>query len=353
MQFPNRKIRSMRSSKTIHIVGCHAEGEVGDVIVGGVAPPPGDTLWDQARFIAADDSLRQFVLNEPRGGVFRHVNLLVPPKDPRAQVGFIIMEPVHTPPMSGSNSICVATVLLDTGMVPMIEPVTELVLEAPGGLIEVRAECRGGKADRIIVTNVPSFAAQLDVALEVSGLGRLNVHTAYGGDSFVMVEAEALGFRLHADEASDLVDVGTRIKKAANEQLGFEHPTNPDWRHISFCQIAGPLEASSQTGIWCMRNAVAIDPGKIDRSPTGTGLSARLAVLRAQGRLQVGDCLRMTSIIDSCFEGRIAADTELGQQPAIVATISGRAWITGTHQLLLDPKDPWPQGYRIGDTWPR
>src|ERR1041384_970276 len=145
----------MRSHKAIQIIGCHAEGEVGDVIIGGVAPPPGETLWDQSRFIASDQTLRNFVLNEPRGGVFRHVNLLVPPKNPQAQMGFIIMEPEDTPPMSGSNSICVATVLLDAGILPMTEPETHLVLEAPGGLVEIVAHCHAGKAERITVRNVP------------------------------------------------------------------------------------------------------------------------------------------------------------------------------------------------------
>ena len=172
----------MRTTKTIHVISAHAEGEVGDVIVGGVAPPPGETLWVQSRFIAADETLRNFVLNEPRGGVFRHVNLLVPPKDPRADAAFIIMEPEDTPPMSGSNSICVATVLLDAGILPMTEPVTTLTLEAPGGLVRVRAECEGGKARRIFVENLPSFAAELAVPLDVPGLGALTVDTAYGGD---------------------------------------------------------------------------------------------------------------------------------------------------------------------------
>src|SRR5687767_7596807 len=163
----------MRSTKAIEVVGCHAEGEVGDVIVGGVAPPPGNTVWDQSRFIAADGTLRNFVLNEPRGGVFRHVNLLVPPRSPEAQMGFIIMEPEDTPPMSGSNCICVATVLLDSGIEPMREPETRLTLEAPGGLVEVVAQCRNGKAERITVTNVPSFADKLGAGLEVAGLGTL------------------------------------------------------------------------------------------------------------------------------------------------------------------------------------
>ena len=186
----------MRSSKTIHVISAHAEGEVGDVIVGGVLPPPGDTIWEQSRWIAQDQTLRNFVLNEPRGGVFRHVNLLVPPKHPEAQAAWIIMEPEDTPPMSGSNSICVSTVLLDAGIVPMTEPETQLVLEAPGGLVRVRAECRGGKAERIFVQNVPSFASRLDQRLEVEGLGRLTVDIAYGGDGFVIVDAAALGFSL-------------------------------------------------------------------------------------------------------------------------------------------------------------
>lgn len=161
----------MRSVKTVHVISAHAEGEVGDVIVGGVLPPPGATLWEQSRFIAQDDTLRRFMLNEPRGGVFRHVNLLVPPKHPQADAAFIIMEPEDTPPMSGSNSICVATVLLDGGLVPMTEPETHLLLEAPGGLVAVRAECANGKARRIQVQNLPSFATQLGARLDVPGLG--------------------------------------------------------------------------------------------------------------------------------------------------------------------------------------
>ena len=198
----------MRSSRVVHIVSCHAEGEVGDVIVGGVAPPPGDTLWEQRCFIEKDEKLRSFVLNEPRGGVFRHVNLLVPPKDPRAQAAMIIIEPADTPPMSGSNSICVATVLLETGIVPMHEPETELLLETPGGLVKVHAHCRDGKAERITISNVPSFVDRLDVPLEVAGLGTLIVDTAYGGDSFVIVDSEAVGIAIRPDNARDLAQTG-------------------------------------------------------------------------------------------------------------------------------------------------
>ncbi|WP_113152811.1 proline racemase family protein [Nitratireductor sp. OM-1] len=339
----------MRSSKTVHVISAHAEGEVGDVIVGGVTPPPGDTLWEQSRWIARDETLRNFVLNEPRGGVFRHVNLLVPPKDPRADAAFIIMEPEDTPPMSGSNSICVSTVLLDGGILPMTEPVTELVLEAPGGLVRVRAECANGKAQRIFVQNLPSFAARLDAPLEVEGLGTLSVDTAYGGDSFVFVDAQALGFSLKPDEAHDLARLGVKITAAANEALGFHHPENPDWRHISFCLFAGPVERDAD-GLRAGA-AVAIRPGKIDRSPTGTALSARMAVLAARGQMGPQDRLTAVSLIGSTFTGRILGETRLGDVPAILPEISGRGWVTGIHQHMLDPDDPWPGGYRLSDTW--
>ena len=339
----------MHSIKTIHVISAHAEGEVGDVIVGGVTPPPGATLWEQSRFIAKDQTLRNFVLNEPRGGVFRHVNLLVPPKNPEAAAAFIIMEPEDTPPMSGSNSICVATVLLDGGILPMQEPVTEFVLEAPGGLVKVRAECEGGKARRIFVQNLPSFAQKLGVALEVEGFGTLTVDTAYGGDSFVMVDAAAMGFSLTPDEAHDLARLGAKITKAATEAIGFHHPTNPDWRHFSFCQFAGPLTREAD-GLR-MGSAVAIQPGKIDRSPTGTALSARMALLHAKGLMGMQDRLTQVSLIGSTFTGRILGQTMVGDHPAILPEISGRGWITGIHQHMLDPSDPWPAGYRLTDTW--
>lgn len=339
----------MRSSKTVHVISCHAEGEVGDVIVGGVTPPPGETLWEQRRFIAEDQTLRNFVLNEPRGGVFRHVNLLVPPKHPDADAAFIIMEPEDTPPMSGSNSICVSTVLLDGGIIPMQEPETFMTLEAPGGLVRVRAECRDGKAQRIFVQNLPSFADQMAVPLEVEGLGTLTVDTAYGGDSFVVVDAPALGFAIEEHEAKDIAQLGVRITDAANEQLGFSHPLNPDWDHISFCAFCGPL-SRNETGV-TGRSAVAIQPGKVDRSPTGTAVSARMALMAARGEMKVGESFEAESIIGSRFTGRIVEQVQVGSRVAIVPEISGRGWVTGTHQHMLDPDDPWPGGYRLKDTW--
>ncbi len=341
----------MRSSRIIHTVSCHAEGEVGDVIVGGVAPPPGETLWEQRAWIAQDNTLRQFMLNEPRGGVFRHVNLLVPPKNPNADAAWIIMEPEDTPPMSGSNSLCVATVLLETGILPMTEPETILTLEAPAGLIQARATCRDGRVERVRITNVPSFADRLAVPLDVAGVGTLTVDTAYGGDSFVIVDAPSLGFDIVHDEARDIAEMGVRITKAANEQLGFHHPENPDWDHISFCQIAAPVIEVG--GIKTGRNAVVVQPGKIDRSPTGTGCSARLAVMRARNEIEIGEAFTGVSIISSEFHCKIESETTVGGKAAVVPSLSGRGFVTGTHQHMLDPNDPWPNGYRLSDTWPK
>ena len=340
----------MKNKKTIEIVSCHAEGEVGNVIIEGVEIPPGNTIWEQSRWIHEDQLLRQFVLNEPRGGVFKHINLLVPAKNPKAVQGFIVMEPEHTPPMSGSNSICVSTVILNKGMVPMQEPITEFILEAPGGLVPIKAYCENGKAKSIEIHNVASFADKIDVSLEVEGVGTLRVDTAYGGDSFVLVDAKKLGFDITPDEAKDLARVGSKITAAANQQLGFTHPENKDWNHISFCEFALPI--FEEGGIKVSKNTVVIDPGKLDRSPCGTGCSARMAVLHAKGDLKKGDRMIGRSILDSRFDCQIVEEVLIGNQIAIIPSIKGRAWITGTHQLDLDDDDPFPNGYRLSDTWP-
>ncbi len=337
----------MRSTKLIHTVSAHAAGEVGDVIVGGVAPPPGDTLWDQRSWIAEDDTLRQFMLNEPRGGVFRHVNLLVPPKNPAADAAFIVMEPEDTPPMSGSNAMCVTTVLLETGVLPMQTPETRLTLEAPGGLVSVRAQCSEGKVTRVAITNLASFVDRLDARLTVPDFGQISVDTAFGGDSFVLVDAEALQIAPDPANARRLAGLGARITDAANAQLGFSHPELPDWRHISFCEFTWPVGPGPVA-----QNTVAIKPAKLDRSPCGTGTCARMAVLHAKGELGVGQCITSQSLIGAEFEGRILEEVMVGDRPAIVPEIAGQAWITGTHQWMLDPTDPWPHGYRLSDTWP-
>ena len=339
----------MVSIKTVHIVSAHAEGEVGDVIIEGVEPPPGKTLWEQSRWVAKDQVLRNFVLNEPRGGVFRHVNLLVPPKNPKASAAFIIMEPEDTPPMSGSNSICVATVLLDHGLITMEEPVTNFFLEAPGGLVKVKALCKNGKAERIFVQNLPSFVYKLDTSLELEGYGSISADTAFGGDSFVIVDAKKLGFSIDPSEAVELARLGTKITDAANEQIGFLHPTIAEWTHYSFCQFS-TIEDRSNDCI-SFKSAVSIKPGKIDRSPTGTALSAKMAVLEARGEMKIGQKIKAISIIGSSFEGKIIEKCNLNGTSAIIPEISGRGWITGLHQHTLEATDPWPEGYRLSDTW--
>ena len=339
----------MVSIKTVHVVSAHAEGEVGDVIIEGVEPPPGKTLWEQSRWIAKDQVLRNFVLNEPRGGVFRHVNLLVPPKNPKASAAFIIMEPEDTPPMSGSNSICVATVLLDHGLITMEEPVTNFFLEAPGGLVKVKALCKNGKAERIFVQNLPSFGYKLDTKLELEGYGSISADTAFGGDSFVIVDAKKLGFSINPSEAAELARLGAKITDAATEQIGFRHPTITDWAHYSFCQFSRKQDQSND----CIsfKSAVSVKPGKIDRSPTGTALSAKMAVLEARGEMKIGQKIKAISIIGSSFEGKIVEKCNLNGTSAIIPEISGRGWITGLHQHTLEPTDPWPEGYKLSDTW--
>ena len=340
----------MKTSKIIHIVGCHAEGEVGDVVVGGVTLPEAQTLWEQSRILERDGKLKDFLLNEPRGGVFRHVNILTKPKNSHADIANIILEPETVPPMSGSNTICVATVVLETGILPMKEPVTNFKLEMPGGLIDVRAHCRDGKVESVEFKNIASFADRLDIPLGVSGHGTLSADILFGGDSFVAVDAAALGFSLVPDEARDLAALGMAISCAANEQIGFQHPTLDGMNEITFCLMMRPTQKEGARVV--AKHCVAIKPGKIDRSPTGTAVSARLAQMHARGQAKVGDEVVFQSLLNSEFVGRIESETKIAGKSAIIPSVRGRAWITGTRQLMLDPNDPWPTGYRVGDTWP-
>jgi proline racemase len=332
----------------ITVVGCHAGGEIGNVIVGGVLPPPGKTVFDQMLALRADDSLRRLLLREPRGSVAVHANLVVPATRADCDAGFIIMEPTEYPPMSGSNTICVATVLLETGMVELREPETTLRLEAPAGPVEIRAACSDGRVDSVELTNVPSFVGQLDARLEVAGLGAIIVDVAYGGMWYAIADAAALGFELEPREARELSRVGELIRDAAREQLSCFHPENPEISGVSIVQLAEPWRGVGAV----TRNAVVVAPGRLDRSATGTGLSARMAVLHARGLLGVGDAMTHASPIGSTFDGRIVAETSVGGRPAIVPAIRGSAFITGITQVVVDPRDPFPEGYLLSDTWP-
>ena len=338
----------MRARRSITVIDCHAGGEVGNVVVAGVAPLAGATVFEQMQTLAADDSLRHFLLREPRGSVATHANLLVPSTRPDCEWGYIIMEPTEYPAMSGSNTICVATVLLETGFVEMTEPETVLRLEAPGGVVEVRAACRDGRVESVELTNVASFVAQLGAPLEVDELGTIDVDVAYGGMWYAIADAAALGFAIEPHEARDLSRVGELIRAAAREQLVCVHPENPSIAGVSIVQIAEPWQGVGAV----TRNAVVVAPGRLDRSATGTGLSARMAVLHARGLMGIGDAMTHASVLGSTFDGRIVSTTDLHGTPAIIPSIRGRVWITGTTELYVDPDDPFPEGYVLTDTWP-
>ena len=338
----------MRAGRAITVVGCHAGGEVGNVVVGGVLPPPGDTVFDQMQSLARDDSLRRLLLREPRGSVAQHANLVVPPTRADCDAGYIIMEPTEYPAMSGSNTICVTTVLLETGMVAVQEPETSLRLEAPAGVIEVTARCADGKCESVELTNVPSFADRLDAPLEVAGLATLTVDVAFGGMWYAIADARALGFALEPSEARELCEAGEQIRVAAREQLPCVHPENPEIAGVSIVQLAEPWQGVGNV----TRNAVVVAPGRLDRSATGTGLSARMAVLHARGHMRTGDGMAHASVLGTTFDGRIVEETTLAGKAAIVPAIRGSAWITGVTQVLVDPSDPFPEGYLLPDTWP-
>jgi trans-L-3-hydroxyproline dehydratase len=338
----------MRAARTLTVVGCHAGGEIGNVVVGGVLPPAGDTVFEQMETLRREgDWLRRVLLREPRGSVACHANLVVPSERDDCDAGFIIMEPTEYPAMSGSNTICVTTVLLETGMVELREPETVVRLEAPGGVVEARAACRDGKCESVEFTNVPCFVEQLDARLEVEGLGTLSVDVAYGGMWYAIADAQALGFVIAPEEARDLSLAGERIRAAAREQLECVHPENPAIAGVSIVQIAEPWRGVGEV----TRNAVVVAPGRLDRSATGTGLSARLAVLHARGLMKPGDAMTHASPIGSTFDGRIVEETRVGDRSAIVPAIRGSAWITGITQVLIDPSDPFPEGYLLSDTW--
>jgi trans-L-3-hydroxyproline dehydratase len=332
----------------ITVVGCHAGGEIGNVVTGGVLPPQGATVFERMRALRADDSLRRLLLREPRGSVATHANLIVPSQRPDCVAGFIIMEPTEYPAMSGSNTICVATVLLETGMVEMREPETTLRLEAPAGVVEVTARCRDGRCESVELTNVPCFADGIDAQLEVEGLGTISVDVAFGGMWYAIADAAAIGFALEPAEARELARVGELIRIAAREQLRCAHPENPEIAGISIVQIAEPWRGVGAVS----RNAVVVAPGRLDRSATGTGLSARMAALHARGLMHAGDGMTHASVIGSTFDGRILSETTVAGRRAIVPAIRGSAWITGIEHVFVDPHDPFPQGYLLTDTWP-
>jgi len=344
----------------IQAVDLHACGEPGRVIVGGVLDVPGHSMFDKMRYLATQaDELRLRMLSEPRGYPASNCNLILPSNHPEADAGFVIMEHVEYPGMSGTNTICVVTTLLETGMIPMVEPVTELNLEAPAGLIRVRAECAGSKVKSVTFRNVPSFATHIAAKVEVRSLGTVEVDVAYGGMFYAIAEASQFGLKLTPDEGRDIVRIGEMVKNAAKEQLPVTHPEQPGFEGITIAQLSGsPIGAGSD-----MRNAVVVSTGEfdwdrpstwtgvLDRSPCGTGTSARMATLYARGRLGLNQDFRHEGVLGTVFTGCLVEETRAGPYPAVVPTIKGQAWITGFASYVLDPEDPFPTGYKVSDIW--
>ena len=350
----------MHFTKMITAVDLHACGEPGRVITGGVLDVPGATMFEKMQhFERHHDDIRKRMLREPRGYPAANCNLILPAPHPDAQAGYLIMEQVEYPPMSGTNTICVVTTLLETGMLPMVEPVTELVLESPAGLISIRAACHNGKVTEVTFRNVPAFAVHLDVPIEVPELGTVTVDVAWGGMFYVIAEAAAFKLALTPDEGGEIVRISEMIKAAAQEQLPVVHPDNPEITGPTIAQLSG-----APTGTHAdRRNAVTVSTGKldwsrpatwtgvIDRSPCGTGTCAKMAVLHAKGELGLHQDFRHEGVLGTVFTGRLVEETQVGPYPAVVPTLSGRAWITGIAQYVLDPDDPFPNGFTVGDIW--
>jgi len=344
----------------ITAVDAHACGEPGRVITGGVLDVPGATMFEKKVYLETHaDHIRLRMLREPRGYPAANCNLILPPTHPEADAGFVIMEQVEYPPMSGTNTICVVTVLIETGMVPAMEPLTKLKLDTPAGLIGVEAEVREGKVRRVTFRNVPAFATHLDTKVEVPGLGTVTVDVAYGGMFFVIADAQPLGFRLVPDEARDIVRVAEMIKAAAREQLPVVHPENPGIAGVTIAQLSGPPLTPNAD----RKNTVVVSTGKLDwsrpaswtgvldRSPCGTGTCAKMAVLHAKGQLPLHQDFVHEGILGTTFTGRLIEETRAGPYAAVVPTLSGQAWITGFAQYVLDPEDPFPDGFTVGDIW--
>jgi len=349
-----------RLSSRVSAIDLHAAGEPGRVIVGGVDDVPGASMFDKMTWLQGNrDDLRLRMLREPRGYPAANCNLLLPPTLPEAVAGYVIMEQVEYPGMSGTNTMCVVTALLETGILPMNEPVTELTLEAPAGLIRVRADCAGGKVTGVTFRNVPAFATHLDAPVEVPQLGTVVVDVAYGGMFYVIADAEQFGFRLTPDEGRDIVRTTEMIKAAANEQLPVVHPDQPGFAGITIGQLSGPAHDPANS----MRNVVTVSTGTldwdrpstwtgaIDRSPCGTGTSARMAVLHAKGRLALNEAFRHEGILGTVFTGRLIEEITVGDRRAVVPTITGTAWITGIATYVVDRTDPFADGFTVGDIW--
>ena len=338
----------MRWKRTIQLLDVHAEGEIGRVAIGGVPKIPGDTVAEQLHWLNTDpkgDELRRFLVLEPRGAPIGSVNLLLPPKHPDADAAFIILQPDQAHASSGSNSICVTTALLEAGIVEMQEPETVVTLETAAGLVKAIATCRDGRCEKVRLTMVPSFVHELDVALDTPEWGRISLDLCYGGIFYALVDVGQVGLTIEKANAAALVQAGMALKERINRTISVVHPEIPaisGVAYVMFRDIDPDGAVRTCTTMW---------PGRVDRSPCGTGSSANLATLHARGQATVGDTLISRSIIGSEFEVGLSAETTVAGKPAIIPTIAGRGFTFGLHQVALDPADPMAEGFALTDVW--
>ena len=336
----------MRWKHSIDLINVHCQGEIGKVIVGGAPQIPGATLLDKMTHInTVDDSLRRFVTLEPRASVQMSVNLLVAPTRPDADAGFIVLQADRAHPMSGSNCICVVTALLETGRVPMVEPETLVRLDTPAGLIVARAKCANGRCESVSLDNVPAFVEALDVKIATARWGEIRADIAFGGVYYAIVDADQVGMELSARNARNLAEAGIELKAASRQQVRVSHPQLPGIDQISYVMFRQRESAD------VVRTCTTLLPGRVDRSPCGTGSSANLAVMHARGEVKVGDVRRSRSIIGGEFLTEVLGETTVGGRVAILPRITGQAWIYGTETLRVDPEDSFPHGFALSDVW--
>jgi proline racemase len=337
----------MRANRSLTAVEVHAEGEQGTCYLGSIFEVPGVTAREKLHHLnEIDDTIRRVLCFEPRGRPMASANLVFPSADPEAHAGFVVLQADRAHAMSGSNAICVVTALLETGTVAMVEPETEVVLETAAGLVRTRATCRDGRCERVTLDGVPSFVEALDVPLEVAGYGHITVDVAYGGCYYVLVRAEQLGLKLTRDAARDVVEAATAVAEAARREIKVQHPTIPEIDFISYVMVVG----DDDPGNGHLRGATVLS-GRVDRSPCGTGNSARLACLVARGQAKVGDRFVATSLIDSEFVVDIVGETTVGDRPGVLPRISGRGWVFGQRTTTVDPTDPYGTGFTLTDVW--
>ncbi|MGW4486567.1 proline racemase family protein [Amycolatopsis sp. NPDC004368] len=333
----------MRAKRLFHAVDSHTEGMPARVITGGVGVVPGATMFERRQyFVEHLDHLRQLLMNEPRGHSAMSGAILQPPTRPDADWGVLFIEVSGCLPMCGHGTIGVATVLVETGMVEVVEPVTTIRLDTPAGLVVAEVAVQDGVAKSVTIRNVASFAVGLDRKVEVPGLGQVRYDLAFGGNFYAIVELEELGLPFDRAQKQRLIDAGLSIMDAINTRDLPVHPENPEITGCHHVYLAAPGSNARVS-----RHAMAIHPGWFDRSPCGTGTSARMAQLHARGELALNTDFRNESFIGTHFIGRLVEETTVGSLPAVVPTITGRAWLTGTAQYFLDPDDPFPAGFEL------